>query len=97
MHIESELTSNSRSMVVRSDFDSLQNSVGVHLRLKSAQDCSLVSSACTIELVKLIRAISGGVMVSWEIIRIVVIDERSGPEIWGYGQMKKDVFWATVR
>ena len=75
MDIESELASNSRRMVVRSDFDSLQNSVGVHLRLKSAQDCSLVSSARTIELVKLIRAIFGGMMVSWEIIRIVVVEE----------------------
>ena len=96
-NIESELASNFRRTFVRSDFNSLQNSVGVHLRLKSAHDCSLVSSPCTIKLVELIRAILGGMIVSWKIIRIVVTDEISGHEIWGCSQMKEEVFCATVR
>ncbi len=65
MQTGSKLVSNPIRMAVRSSNDSLQNSVGVHLRLKSAQECGLVSSAFTAELVKTAFAFFfGGMMVS---------------------------------
>ena len=59
----SELVSSPRRMTVRSDNGKLQNSVGVHLHLKSAQECGLMSSAFTAELIKLSCAIFLGGMV----------------------------------
>lgn len=64
MKSESELVSNLERMAVRSDNGRLQNSVGVHLRLKLAQDCGLMSSAFTVELVKPHCAFFGGMMIS---------------------------------
>ena len=48
MNIGWELASIPQSVVVRLNTDNSQDCVGVHLRLKSAQDFGLVSSACII-------------------------------------------------
>lgn len=76
MKTGSGLASNPRSIVLRSRNDSLQNSVGVHLRLKSAQDCGLVFSACTTKLFKLVRAFFRGILA--EVIRIVLLTKDTG-------------------
>lgn len=76
MKIGSGLASIPRRIVLRSRNDSLQNSVGVHLRLKSAQDCGLVFSTCTTKLFKLVRAFSRGILA--EVIRIVLLTKDTG-------------------
>ena len=52
MKIESELVSNPKRMAFRSDDDSLQNCVGVHLSLNSAQVWGVISSAFTADPVQ---------------------------------------------
>ncbi len=75
MEIGSELVSIPTRMAVRSDNGSLQNSVGAHFCLKSAQECRLMSSASTAELGKPICAFVVGMMVSCGFARIVVVDQ----------------------
>ena len=94
--IGSELASNPRRIVVRSSQERLQNWVGVHLRLKSVQDCRLMSSAVVAELVKLIRAFLRGMVVLCGFIRIVVVDQTYGSETWGCIQLNEEMLWASV-
>ena len=95
MKSESELVSNLERMAVRSDNGRLQNSVGVHLRLKPAQDCGLMSSAFTVELVKPHCAFFGGMMISIvRFIRILFVDHGYVSEPRGCSTRDEQVLWA---
>lgn len=94
MKIGSELASNPRRIVLRSGNDSLQNCVGVHLRLKPAQDCGLVLSVCTKTLFKLVRAFFRSMLT--EVKRVVVVDQRYRAKKRDGSQMKDEVLRAKI-
>ena len=84
-------------MAVRSDDASLQNSVGVHLRLKSAQECGFGSSAFISDLAKFFRGfIFGGMMISCGSFRVVFVGQRNVSKLRTYSPLHEEVLWAKL-